>query len=90
VLEYTSIFADDNRSLAQRSGLDLARNTLDLLVLWEPPGALYYVDSDTTIGLPVSRDVAQQEIDTLRSAGKTWTVRAVAPSPPAPAPPPHA
>ena len=85
VLEFTSWFADDTRSLPQRVAVDLTVRSVDLVVLWEPPGASYFLDSDTTIG-PVTRDVAGQVIDTLRLAGKTWRVRAVAPTP-APAPP---
>lgn len=80
VLEFTSRFADDNLSLPQRIALDLTQHTIDLVVLWEPPGAAYFVDGDTTIG-PVTREVAQQVIETLRSSGKTWRVRAVAPAP---------
>ncbi|MDM7853464.1 hypothetical protein [Cellulomonas alba] len=88
-LEFTSRFADDTRSLPQRTALDLTRKVIDLIVLWEPPGASYFVDGDTSIG-PVTREVAGQVIATLRSSGKTWGVRAVAPgtaTPPTPAPP---
>lgn len=53
-LEFTSRFADDTRSLPQRVALDLARRVLDLIVLFEPKGASYYVDADTSIG-PVTR-----------------------------------
>ncbi len=60
--------------------LDLTRNVLDLVVLWEPAGANYFIDADTSIG-PVTREVAGQLIDTLRTSGKTWAVRAVAPPP---------
>jgi len=81
-LEFTSRFVDDTRSLPQRVALDLTRSTLDLVVLWEPPGASYYVDADTSIG-PVTRDVASQLITQLRTSGKTWAVRAVASTPPA-------
>ena len=86
-VEFTSRFADDTRSLPQRVALDLTRKVLDLVVLWEPAGASYYIDADTSIG-PVTREVASQLIDTLRPVGKTWAVRAVAPAPPAPAPDP--
>lgn len=88
-LEFTTRFADDTRSLPQRTALDLTRKVLDLIVLWEPPGASYFVDGDTSIG-PVTREVAGQVIDTLRTAGKTWAVRAVAPAAPAPAAQPAA
>jgi hypothetical protein len=80
-LEFTSRFADDTRSLPQRVALDLTRKVLDLVVLFEPKGASYFVDGDTSIG-PVTREVAGQVIDALRAAGKTWAVRAVAPPQP--------
>ncbi len=85
-LEFTSRFADDTRSLPQRIALDLTRRTVDLIVLWEPPGASYYVDADTSIG-PVTREVAGQVIDSMRTSGKSWAVRAVAPAAPTPTPP---
>lgn len=81
-LEFTSRFADDTRSLPQRMAFDLTRRSIDLVVLWEPAGASYFIDSDTTVG-PVSREAASQVIDLLRTAGKTWAVRAVAPAQPA-------
>jgi hypothetical protein len=76
-LEFTTRLVDDTRSLPQRIALDLSRKVIDLLVLVEPSGAQYFIDSDSSVG-PVSRDVAQQLIDVERAAGKTWTVRAVA------------
>jgi hypothetical protein len=79
-LEFTSRFADDTRSLPQRIAFDLTRRSIDLLALWEPAGASYFVDSDTTIG-PLTREAASQVIDLLRQTNKTWAVRAVAPQP---------
>lgn len=80
LLEYTSVLPDSSASLPQRIALDLSAKQLVLLVLCESPGAQYYVDSDTPFG-PASRELAVQQIATLRSAGKTWTVRAVVPAP---------
>lgn len=85
LLEFSTRYADDTRSLPQRIALDLGRSVLDLIVFVEPAAADYFVESDTTVG-PVTRDVAQQVIDTLRAAGRTWTVRAVPQATPAPAP----
>ncbi len=79
-LEFTSRFVDDTRSLPQRIAFDLTRRSIDLLALWEPAGASYFVDSDTTIG-PLTREAASQVIDLLRQTNKTWAVRAVAPQP---------
>jgi hypothetical protein len=83
-LEFSARYGNDTRSLPQRLALDLSRSVLDLIVFVEPPVADYYVESETAIG-PLTRGVAQQVIDTLRAAGRPWTVRAVPQSAPAPA-----
>lgn len=77
LLEFTTRFVDDSRSLPQRVALDLSRTALDLLVLWDAAATAYFVDGDTSVG-PVTREVATQLIDGLRAAGKPWGLRTAA------------
>jgi hypothetical protein len=77
LVEYDARYADDRRSLPQRVALDLTMTTMIIDVLYEPVAANYFVEAQTTVG-PVTRDVANQVIDTLRPTNQSWTVRAVA------------